>query len=45
MKHIAYIGLGSNLGDREGNIRAAIDGLIADVTSGAGTISEWGGRD
>src|SRR3954469_8872446 len=25
--HIAYIGVGANVGDREGNIRAAIDRL------------------
>ncbi|UCD28264.1 MAG: 2-amino-4-hydroxy-6-hydroxymethyldihydropteridine diphosphokinase [Planctomycetota bacterium] len=31
MKHIAYIGLGSNLGDREASIRAAIDVLTTDV--------------
>ena len=32
MTHIVYIALGTNLGDRLANLRAAIEGLAPDVT-------------
>jgi 2-amino-4-hydroxy-6-hydroxymethyldihydropteridine diphosphokinase len=32
MSHIVYIALGTNLGDRSGNLRAAIHALAPDVT-------------
>ena len=32
MSHTVYIALGTNLGERSGNLRAAIEGLAPDVT-------------
>ena len=49
MSHIVYVALGSNLGDREANLQAAIDALAAEVRCLASSpiyeTAPWGYAD